>query len=89
MPSEVQLETLRRMAASPDKAIHRWPGGFWTTSDTPGLPLFRGTKEERGRNDVPEWYVSIQTIRAMERQGLIIRNYTYHEEWKDTRTVNA
>jgi hypothetical protein len=77
-PSPVQADALARMDAG-DGTIVRVAGGFWTTPDTPRHDTVYGP--------VPEWYVSIQTVRAMELRGWVERTGAYEEEWRDTRRL--
>jgi hypothetical protein len=54
--------------------LHRVEGGFWTY-DGCGV----------NAAGIPNWWVSWQTVRAMERKGLLARSWFYVEEWKDHR----
>jgi len=76
--SPTQQEVLDRMKESGAPMI-RLPGGFWT---------YQGclTRLSQGY-DVPEWHVSVQTIRAMEKKGLLVRSNLLVEEWKDPRVL--
>jgi len=76
-PSPSQRETLEKMAAD-DGTIVRVPGGFWTT--------------RRGANDLtpggyPRWYTVLQSIRAMERRGWVVRRNVYTETYRDDRAI--
>lgn len=61
--SPTQMEVLRRLDSHPTGRIVREPGGFWTTPLCPRGTYCGGT--------APEWNVNIQTVRAMERAGLL------------------
>jgi hypothetical protein len=70
--------------------LTRWPGGFWTTPDTrlPGgsrIDRVDGYRYEL--HGAPVWYTSTQTVRAMERKGVLARTHTFTQEWCDTRTL--
>lgn len=67
--SETQLDVLGQMRES--GKIERLSGGFWTT---PGMSF-----DPRG---APDWHVTVQTIRAMEKKGLLERREGESEpEW--------
>lgn len=61
------------MAQDGGRLVRR-PGGFWTTPNA-------GTN----KYGAPFWYVSVQTVRAMERKGLLRRTHELPEEWRDPR----
>ncbi len=42
-------------------ALHRWPGGYWTTEQMPASMSKR----------VPDWYVGTSTVSALEKVGAI------------------
>ncbi len=76
-PSPTQQDTLNEMAKfHAEGRIHRLNGGFWTTL---GM-TFNG----RG---VPDWSVTIPTIRAMEQRGWLQRRNVHAEEWRDEREL--
>lgn len=58
------------------KHLERLPGGFWTWAGCP--------QDARG---VPTWWVTWQTVRAMETRGLLKRDWFYVEDWKDHRSL--
>lgn len=60
----------------------RWRGGFWTTPDTP-------VELRTGSVLIPKWYAQIQTVRAMERKGLLVRTNRFLEEWRDDRRLTT
>jgi len=66
-----QAKVLSMMAESPDRRIHRLPGGFWTVKGV-GIGFL-------GR--VPAWYCSIRTLRALEKRGLIRRCVVNMPSW--------
>lgn len=76
-PSPTQLEVILALTepGSPG-VLERRRGGFWTT---PGAPL-----NERG---APVWYVTVQTVEAMEKHGLLRRMHRYPEAWRDDREL--
>lgn len=57
-------------------ALCRVPGGFWTWD---GCPV-----NAAGH---PAWWVTIQTVRAMEKNRMLKRDWFYVEEWKDHRSL--
>ena len=63
-PSQTQLDVIRRMLAD-GRRIERLPGGFWTTPSTP-----RAFKAGPGCV-VPEWWVGVQTLKALARMGVL------------------
>lgn len=80
-PSLTQAEALRRMAAA-NAPLARQPGGFWTlkeASPSPWTPRPGGLERS--------WYIDIQTVRAMERKGLVERTNVWPEEWRDERQL--
>jgi hypothetical protein len=74
--STTQIDVLRHMRDG-SGVIVRFPGGFWITPETP-------IKET---HNVPEWSVTIPTIRALERLHLLERNHEFPEEWRDPRRL--
>jgi hypothetical protein len=76
-PSPAQLEVILKLTEPGEPGVlERWPGGFWTT---PGM--------ERESHGWPVWSVTVQTVRAMERLGLLRRLHRYPEEWRDDREL--
>jgi len=76
-PSTTQIEVLREMSRSyAEGRVHREEGGFWTID---GM-----TRNVRG---VPDWWVTLQTIRAMESNGWVRRRNVHPEEWRDEREL--
>lgn len=71
--SATQQRVLDEMVAS-RRPLVRWPGGFW---------VLQGTEaEHRPGFNVPVpvgWFVTVQTVRAMERQGLLVRTHEFPE----------
>lgn len=72
-----QLETIAALRKAGQTVLRRLPGGFWTY---PGCP-------DGAKPGVPEWYVTTQTVRAMEDRGLLARSNVHPEEWKDDRAL--
>ena len=66
------VDTLRRTGAP----LVRVPGGFWTYQ---GCPV--------SRPGIPEWWVSVPTVRALERLGVLERTNQFPEEWRDSRKL--
>lgn len=73
--SATQLQVIVKLAETGSFMV-RLEGGFWTYDGC-------GT-DVRG---VPNWWVNIQTIRAMEKKRLLVRDWFYTEEWKDHRSL--
>ncbi len=86
-PSDTQLDVLRRLVAD-GGVIERRPGGFWATPETA-----HGHHVPQGRyykaHDVPAWWASTQTIRAMEKHGWLVRTSRHAEAWEDDRKITA
>ena len=80
--SAEQAKVLRAMAADGERIV-RLPGGFWVTPSVT-LDTIRSAPYAE-----PKPYTSIQTVRAMERKGLVERTHEYPEEWRDTRRLTA
>lgn len=75
--SSTQLEVILKLTApGASGVLERRQGGFWTEQGV--------GSDERG---VPIWYVTSQTVQAMERHGLLRRLYRYPEEWRDDREL--
>jgi len=55
----------------------RLPGGFWTA---PHTPVCRAS-------GAPEWFTTVQTVRALEKKGVLVRANVFKEEWRDTRRL--
>lgn len=55
--------------------------GFWTYKGCPA--------DAAPRSSAPAWWVTngIQSIRSMERLGLLRRTNVYKEEWRDERAL--
>lgn len=62
-PSPIQLDVLKRIVASGDVELEYRAGGYWTLVGCP----------ERGEGGAPEWFVTWQTVRAMESRGWLAR----------------
>ena len=74
--SPTQRETLARMAASTGE-LFRSRGGFWAPHE-PG----------RDWRETPTWWVGVQTMRSLERLGLVELRPDQHEpEWCATRRL--
>lgn len=51
-------------------ALHRWPGGYWTTEQMPASMSKR----------VPGWYVGTPTVAVLEKAG-VIAPVTPRSDW--------
>jgi hypothetical protein len=84
--SPSQRETLEAMARA-DGRIFRLGGGFWTTS-TFAKPWPEGwhgaTSVEPPRE---AWWTGIQTVRSLERLGLVERAGVMEPDWKAARRI--
>jgi hypothetical protein len=69
----ITLETLHFHHAN----LIRKPGGFWTYS---GCPVSAA--------GMPVWWITVGTVRALERMGVLVRVRKHDEEWRDERTIN-
>ena len=70
--------------------LWRWPGGFWTTADTPDAGEARegqGGPADGHTWGVPVWYIGTNTVMALERKGVLERTNAYPERWRDTRRL--
>jgi len=79
--SPTQAEALKRMAAGSGRLI-RIRGGYWTTPETPTRPQLGPSGHM-----IPAWSVSVATVYAMEKAGLIERAGEFPEMWRDTRRL--
>lgn len=70
-----QLQVIAKLGETGSFLV-RVDGGFWTYDGC-------------GCNAAghPNWWVTVQTVRAMERKGLLQRDGFYVEEWKDHRSL--
>jgi hypothetical protein len=64
-----------------DLPLVRMTGGMWTYQ---GCPTHKGGFTGM---DIPDWHVGTNTVRAMERHGLLKRTNKYPEEWIDSRVA--
>lgn len=76
------MQTLREH----DAALVHWPGGFWTW-DGCDMQRFHELATGARTDAVPTWWVGIQTVRGLERLGLIARVGRHPQEWKDARAL--
>jgi hypothetical protein len=76
--SQTQRDVLEKLEQNPGARMVRVSGGFWTYSGCPGLGATRM---------LPNWSVTVQTIRAMEKLGLLRRANIHPEEWRDERAL--
>lgn len=75
--SSTQQQVITQLIRSVElPQLVRLPGGFWTT---PG----------QDPTEVPDWWVSVQTVRAMERLGLVARVEQKEPEWRGPRQLTA
>ena len=73
--SPTQADAVEQLRAH-GGTIGRLQGGFWTYA---GCPV--------NAAGIPEWWVSVQTVRALERLGALRRTMTVDEEWRDPRQL--
>jgi len=73
--SATQTTTLATLRAH-GGIIARLPGGFWTY---PACPI--------NAAGIPEWWVSVQTVRGLEKIGALARTHRTSEEWRDPRSL--
>lgn len=76
--SKTQQQVLRKLQDHAPAVLVRRPGGFWTWDGCPA--------DVRG---VPAWWVTVQTVRALERLGVLERTNRYQEEWLDSRQLKG
>lgn len=74
--SEVQADVLAVMMVHGGRLV-REPGGFWTVA---------GVARSGRDGEWPAWSVTVQTVRAMEKKGLIGREGIF-SEWQDPRVL--
>lgn len=78
--SKTQADVVAKLTEH-QAVLVRWPGGFWTYEGCPAKP-------GDARNDaVPEWWVTVQTVRALDRAGVLVRLGRHPEEWQDARAL--
>ena len=94
--SPAQQKTVEYLIAHHGILI-RFPGGFWTTADTPlqdgtslRMPWGVGDTAAQAITSagVPSWWVAISTVRALEKRGMLVRMHRYAEEWRDEPAVD-
>jgi len=84
-PSLTQLEVIEKLTEpGSDGVLVRWDGGFWAPTGTP-WQWQKDIGHEAYR--LPQWSTTVQTVRAMERKGLLRRLYRHPEEWRDDRQI--
>lgn len=87
-PTEIQADALRQMIAHGGRLLCE-PGGFWTYPEAPRVQRWEGPLGRAPHTvEAPVWWVSVQTVRAMERNGWVVRAGV-QEEWKDERLVTS
>jgi hypothetical protein len=69
--SKTQTEVVRRLKET-GKPLQRWPGGFWTTEQPPAAM----------NKPAPEWWCGTQTVRVLERVGVIVPKDQKRDWWK-------
>ena len=77
-PTPTQRDVLRRLAAAPSQSLERRPGGYWCLLETEPVGMVP-----------PEWSITVQTVRAMERAGWLARTHRWPDEWRDERVLTA
>lgn len=73
-PTPEQTRVLEYLRAHGGILVRR-PGGFWTTPDAKG--------QQVAMTMVPDWYTTVQTVRAMGKKGLLVRANRWREDWRD------
>lgn len=85
--SLAQLEVIEKLTEpGSDGVLVRWDGGFWAPPGTP-WQWQKDIGHEAYR--LPQWSTTVQTVRAMERKGLLRRLYHHPEDWRDPRQITA
>lgn len=74
--SEFQRHVVQKLTEHPGEPLVRLAGGFWTWQSC--------HVDERG---VPDWSVTVQTVRAMEQAGVLRRAGRYAADWQDDREL--
>jgi hypothetical protein len=83
--SLAQLEVIEKLTEpGSDGVLVRWDGGFWAPTGTP-WQWQKDIGHEAYR--LPQWSTTVQTVRAMERKGLLRRLYHHPEDWRDPRQI--
>ncbi len=87
--SKTQKAVVLKLREQGNAPIVRWPGGFWTFD---GCQALTGKQAELYQRDdpkrpvaIPEWSVTVQTVRALENMGYLTRLLSHPEEWRDSR----
>ena len=83
------LEALERAPLLVARRLRRLQGGFWTTPSTPLSGRTELVPSSCERYDVPSWFVTVHTIRAMEKRGWLCRAGVHSEDWRDERELTA
>lgn len=81
--SATQHAVIERMLET-GQPLERWRGGFWTIKGCP-YTLRRDAVGDMYRS--PDWHVGTNTVKAMERAGLLKRANVHGEEWRDERIL--
>lgn len=68
--SPTQQDVVAKMRAAGGR-IERWPGGFWTT---PGTAFTMSHGGGLGSYKVPDWWIGVRTLYALEKAGLITQS---------------
>jgi hypothetical protein len=85
--SRSQLGVIERLSASGASGVlARWPGGFWAPPETP-WEWHKSLGHEP--HMAPKWYTAVQTVRSLERLGLLTRSNRHPEAWRDDRELVA
>lgn len=74
-PTATQQQVIDKLKEHPAHLV-RLPGGFWT---------FDGCQVNQA--GIPAWWVTWQTVRAMDRKGLLTRVHVHADAWKDHRAL--
>jgi hypothetical protein len=88
--SKTQQEVVDYLRTHGAGCLCRWPGGFWTTTDTKlpgGSEIGRVDGYNYSLHGAPVWYVTIGTVRALEKKGVLGREHVFAHEWNDIRRL--
>ena len=86
--SDLQRDVLVRMRATGEPLV-RCSGGYWTFPSIAKAAGYRPNPDQlnswRGGTGDPAWDCGVQTLRALERRGLVSRAAnTWHDPWSLT-----
>ena len=79
---ELHKQVLETIGKRP---LIRMAGGFWTYEGSEVKP----ENLSQGIAAIPVWYIGTNTVRAMEKKGLLKRTNKYQEAWRDNRIATS